>query len=109
MIGPVRDPQRRQRPLRRIGQRGARIVGQARRPGLRLRRAQAGQQGTGTEPGSAFKPFVYAAALEAAGNRVRLHEVAGALHGFITLPRRARAPREALGVMTAFLDDGPPG
>lgn len=51
----------------------------------------------------------YAAALEAAGNRVLLHEVAGALHGFITLPRRARAPREALGVMTAFLDDGPPG
>lgn len=46
----------------------------------------------------------YARALAAAGNRVRLHRVDGALHGFITLPRFARPLREAYEHITAFLD-----
>ncbi|MFT4231773.1 MAG: alpha/beta hydrolase [Leucobacter sp.] len=52
----------------------------------------------------------YAGALEAAGNRVRVHRVEGALHGFIALPRFSRSLREAYEVIDAFLDeeDGPP-
>ena len=45
----------------------------------------------------------YARALEEAGNRVRLHRVERALHGFITLPRFARPLREAYEVIDDFL------
>lgn len=51
----------------------------------------------------------YAHALEEAGNRVRLHRVERALHGFITLPRFARPLREAYEVIDEFLDHGAPG
>ena len=51
----------------------------------------------------------YAHALEEAGNRVRLHRVERALHGFITLPRFARPLREAYEVIDEFLDQGAPG
>lgn len=51
----------------------------------------------------------YAHALEEAGNRVRLHRVDRALHGFITLPRFARPLREAYEVIDEFLDHGAPG
>lgn len=51
----------------------------------------------------------YGDALERAGNRVRVHRVDGALHGFITLPRFSRSLREAYDVIDAFLDgDAPP-
>ncbi|MGO3089419.1 MAG: alpha/beta hydrolase [Galactobacter sp.] len=46
----------------------------------------------------------YGAALEAAGNRVSVHRVPEALHGFITLPRFARPVRDAYRVIEAFLD-----
>lgn len=49
----------------------------------------------------------YGQALEAAGNTVQIHRVAGALHGFITLPRFARPLREAYEVINAFLDETP--
>lgn len=49
----------------------------------------------------------YGRALERAGNRVWIHRVPGALHGFITLPRFARSQRDAYEVITAFLDQGP--
>lgn len=52
----------------------------------------------------------YGAALQRAGNRVTVHRVDGALHGFITLPRFSRSLREAYDVINAFLDgDAPPG
>ena len=51
----------------------------------------------------------YARALEEAGNRVRLHRVERALHGFISLPRFARPLREAYEVIDEFLDQGVPG
>lgn len=47
----------------------------------------------------------YGEALAAAGNRVRIHRVDGALHGFITLPRFSRSLREAYEVINEFLDD----
>lgn len=49
----------------------------------------------------------YGRALAAAGDEVRIHTVAGALHGFITLPRFARPLREAYEVIDAFLDGEP--
>lgn len=51
----------------------------------------------------------YGRALRTAGNRVRIHRVDGALHGFITLPRFSRSLREAYSVIGEFLDgvDGP--
>lgn len=49
----------------------------------------------------------YGQALEEAGNTVRIHRVAGALHGFIVLPRFSRALREAYEVINAFLGDHP--
>ncbi|WP_316249137.1 alpha/beta hydrolase fold domain-containing protein [Brachybacterium sp. Z12] len=51
----------------------------------------------------------YARALEEAGNRVHLHRVERALHGFISLPRFARPLREAYEVIDEFLDQGAPG
>ena len=51
----------------------------------------------------------YAQALAAAGNRVRLHRVDSALHGFIALPRFARPLKDAYEVIDEFLDGGPPG
>ena len=51
----------------------------------------------------------YAQALEEAGNRVRVHRVERALHGFISLPRFARPLREAYEVIDEFLDQGVPG
>jgi len=52
----------------------------------------------------------YGRALEQAGNQVRIHRVAGALHGFIALPRFSRSLREAYQVINDFLDDtGIPG
>ena len=51
----------------------------------------------------------YGAALERAGNRVRVHRVNGALHGFITLPRFSRSLREAYDVINEFLDERVPG
>ena len=51
----------------------------------------------------------YARALEEAGNRVRLHRVERALHGFITLPRFARPLREAYEVIDDFLAQDPLG
>ena len=51
----------------------------------------------------------YGDALKRAGNRVRVHRVDGALHGFITLPRFSRTLREAYDAINAFLDgDTPP-
>jgi acetyl esterase len=49
----------------------------------------------------------YGRALEEAGNAVRIHRVAEALHGFIVLPRFSRSLREAYEVINAFLDDDP--
>lgn len=46
----------------------------------------------------------YAAALEQAGNNVRVHRVEGALHGFIALPRFSRTLREGYEVINSFLD-----
>lgn len=51
----------------------------------------------------------YGRALAEAGNRVRLHRVEQALHGFITLPRFARPLRDAYEVIDDFLEAGPPG
>jgi len=51
----------------------------------------------------------YGHALAEAGNRVRLHRVDDALHGFISLPRFARPLRNAYEVIDEFLDGGPPG
>src|SRR5699024_8315219 len=48
-------------------------------------------------------------ALAGAGNRVRLHRVDGALHGFIALPRFARPLRDAYEVINDFLDETGPG
>ncbi|WP_198684061.1 alpha/beta hydrolase [Brachybacterium sp. YJGR34] len=50
----------------------------------------------------------YAAALAAAGARVRTHRVTESLHGFITLPRFARPLRDAYEVINEFLDEGSP-
>ncbi|QCV95600.1 alpha/beta hydrolase [Acidipropionibacterium acidipropionici] len=47
----------------------------------------------------------YGRRLQEAGNRVRIHRVPGALHGFITLPRFARPLREAYEQINAFLDE----
>ena len=47
----------------------------------------------------------YGHALHEADNNVHIHRVNGALHGFIALPRLARAVREAYEVINAFLDD----
>ena len=49
----------------------------------------------------------YGRALADAGNAVRIHRVAGALHGFISLPRFSPSVQEAYEVINAFLDDGP--
>lgn len=49
----------------------------------------------------------YARRLEEAGNRVRIHRVPGALHGFITLPRFARPLRDGYRAVNGFLDEGP--
>lgn len=49
----------------------------------------------------------YGRALEDAGNEVRMHRIAGALHGFIMLPRFSRSLREAYEVMGEFLDGEP--
>lgn len=49
----------------------------------------------------------YGQALEEAGNTVWIHRVAGALHGFIVLPRFSRTLREAYEVINAFLGDNP--
>ncbi|HEX7352212.1 alpha/beta hydrolase [Brachybacterium sp.] len=51
----------------------------------------------------------YGHALAEAGNRVRLHRVDDALHGFISLPRFARPLRDAYEVIDEFLDGGPTG
>ena len=51
----------------------------------------------------------YAQALAGAGNRVRLHRVEHALHGFISLPRFARPLKDAYEVIDDFLDGGPSG
>lgn len=42
--------------------------------------------------------------LQDAGNRVRIHRVPGALHGFITLPRFARPLRDGYRAINDFLD-----
>ncbi len=47
----------------------------------------------------------YGTALAGAGVPVTTHRVAGALHGFITLPRFARPLREAYEVINAFLNE----
>ncbi|WP_235346516.1 alpha/beta hydrolase [Brevibacterium sp. UCMA 11754] len=47
----------------------------------------------------------YGRALAGAGNAVRIHRVAGALHGFISLPRFSQFVQEAYEVINAFLDD----
>ena len=47
----------------------------------------------------------YGRRLQEAGNRVRIHRVPGALHGFITLPRFARPLREAYEQINVFLDE----
>lgn len=47
----------------------------------------------------------YGRALEQAGNTVHMHRVAGALHGFIALPRISRSVRDAYEVINTFLDD----
>ena len=47
----------------------------------------------------------YGHALRSAGNKVHIHRVDGALHGFIALPRLSRAVRESYEVINAFLDD----
>lgn len=49
----------------------------------------------------------YGEALREAGNRVRIHRVPGALHGFIALPRFSRSLREAYEVINTFLDEDP--
>ena len=49
----------------------------------------------------------YGDALAQAGNTVQIHRVAGALHGFIALPRLSRSVREAYEVINTFLDDRP--
>lgn len=46
----------------------------------------------------------YGVALEGAGNKVTVHRVERALHGFITLPRFSRSLREAYDVIGAFLE-----
>lgn len=51
----------------------------------------------------------YGRALAEAGNRVRIHRVERALHGFISLPRFARPLRDAYEVIDEFLDQGIPG
>ncbi|MDI3331851.1 MAG: alpha/beta hydrolase [Micrococcus sp.] len=51
----------------------------------------------------------YGRALEEAGNTVQVHRVAGALHGFIVLPRFSRSLREAYEVINAFLGDDAAG
>lgn len=52
----------------------------------------------------------YGRALADAGNRVRIHRVDRALHGFIGLPRFSRALRDAYEVINEFLDGAlPPG
>lgn len=51
----------------------------------------------------------YGRALAEAGNRVQVHRVEHALHGFISLPRFARPLRDAYEVIDAFLEKGPPG
>ncbi|MDN5821237.1 MAG: alpha/beta hydrolase [Brachybacterium sp.] len=50
----------------------------------------------------------YAQALAGAGNRVQLHRVESALHGFIALPRFARPLKDAYEVIDEFLDGAPP-
>ena len=47
----------------------------------------------------------YAAKLADAGVPVRMHRVAGALHGFIALPRFSRSLREGYGAIEAFLEE----
>ncbi|WP_332839372.1 alpha/beta hydrolase [Brevibacterium antiquum] len=47
----------------------------------------------------------YGHALTEAGNAVRIHRVAGALHGFISLPRFSQSVQEAYEVINAFLND----
>lgn len=47
----------------------------------------------------------YGHALADAGNAVRIHRVAGALHGFISLPRFSQSVQEAYEVINAFLND----
>lgn len=49
----------------------------------------------------------YGRRLQEAGNRVRIHRVPGALHGFITLPRFARPLRDAYRVVNDFLTEDP--
>lgn len=49
----------------------------------------------------------YGHALRQAGNVVRIHRVAGALHGFIALPRLSLSVREAYDVINTFLDRRP--
>ena len=51
----------------------------------------------------------YAHALAEAGNRVSVHRIEHAVHGFITLPRFARPLKEAYELIDAFLDEGPSG
>ena len=51
----------------------------------------------------------YAHALAEAGNRVSVHRIEHAVHGFITLPRFARPLKEAYELIDAFLDEGPIG
>lgn len=51
----------------------------------------------------------YGCALEEAGNTVQVHRVAGALHGFIVLPRFSRYLKEAYEVINTFLDGVPAG
>jgi acetyl esterase len=51
----------------------------------------------------------YGLALAAAGNRVQVHRIEHALHGFITLPRFARPLKDAYEVIDEFLAQGLPG
>lgn len=46
----------------------------------------------------------YALKLREAGNAVRIHRVGGAIHGFIQLPKFAKALRESYDVINDFLD-----
>lgn len=48
----------------------------------------------------------YAHALEAAGNRVRLHRIPDALHGFFSLPPRFKPVERTLGYIKEFLKEG---
>ncbi|MGO3151040.1 MAG: alpha/beta hydrolase [Galactobacter sp.] len=54
----------------------------------------------------------YAEGLRAAGNRVSVHRMPEAFHGFLTMPRYSRPVRQAYRLMNAFLggvrvDEGP--